>query len=177
MKLLSDYIMLFDNVMPVEICNEIIQMYENTDSTAKTMYREEGYTFERLEMDYNFCQGYANKILPYFEHYLNKVGMTEMLGIQAFEGVRINKYRKNSEDHFKTHIDSISAQTAMRYLYCLLYLNDNNGNTEFPTLGITVIPKAGTMLMFPPLWLYPHKALNPTDNDKYVLMTNLQFKN
>lgn len=176
MKMLSDYIMLFDNVMPPEICNEVIQMYEKADPDSKKMYREEGYTFERLEMDYNFCQGFAQKIIPYIDHYLKTVGMDQMLGIQAFEGVRINKYRKNSEDHFKTHIDSINSKTAMRYLYCLLYLNDNDGNTEFPTLGISVKPKAGAMLMFPPLWLYPHKALNPTDNDKYVLMTNLQYR-
>lgn len=175
MKMLSDYIMLFDNVMPVEICNEIIQMYDKAPQANKTKYDNEIYVFERLEMDYNFCQGYANKIIPYFEHYLEKVGMKEFLGIQAFEGVRINKYHKNSNERFETHIDSINQQTAKRYLYSLLYLNDNNGNTEFPTLDISVKPKVGSMLMFPPLWLYPHRALNPTDDDKYVLMTNLQF--
>ena len=61
--------------------------------------------------------------------------------------------------------------------YNILYLNDNDGCTEFPNLGIKVNPKAGRLLIFPPLWMYPHQGLPPTNNDKYIMMTYLHHTN
>ena len=56
------------------------------------------------------------------------------------------------------------------------YLNDveNGGETEF--LNVSIKPKAGTLVVFPPLWMFPHKGNAPISGSKYLLSTYLHYK-
>ena len=66
---------------------------------------------------------------------------------------------------------------AHRYMVLLWYLNDVNegGETRFPQLGHSVQARAGTLLMFPPYWMYQHEGVAPASGDKYILSTYLLF--
>jgi hypothetical protein len=56
------------------------------------------------------------------------------------------------------------------------YLNDvdNGGETVFEELFIR--PKLGTMIVFPPLWMFPHRGNPPISNLKYIMSTYLHYK-
>jgi prolyl 4-hydroxylase len=88
----------------------------------------------------------------------------------------IKRYRPNADERFQLHFDSIDA-VANRYLVFLWYLNDvtDGGETRFPDLGISVQPRVGRLLMFPPYWMYQHEAPPPRSGDKYILSTYLLF--
>ena len=49
------------------------------------------------------------------------------------------------------------------------------GETSFPTLGVTVSPMPGRMMVFPPLWLFPHAGMPPRDQAKYILHAYLWY--
>ena len=57
----------------------------------------------------------------------------------------------------------------------LFYLNDSDGETYFPEHDVTIHPKCGKVLVFPPTWEYPHAGLPPT-NTKYILSTYIHYE-
>ena len=57
----------------------------------------------------------------------------------------------------------------------LVYLNDNDGLTYFPEQDLTIEPRCGRILVFPPTWEYPHQGLAPTTT-KYILSTYIHYE-
>lgn len=88
----------------------------------------------------------------------------------------LKRYRAGTGESFQLHFDSIN-EVSDRYLVFLWYLNDvpKGGDTYFPELDIRVAPRAGTLLMFPPYWMFAHQGLPPEEGDKYILSTYLRF--
>ena len=62
---------------------------------------------------------------------------------------------------------------ANRLLTVLFYLNDveDGGETVFPHQGVTVKPKAGTCIVFPPYLTHRHYANSPKKHNKYIIST------
>jgi hypothetical protein len=77
---------------------------------------------------------------------------------------------------FDTHVDVQDYASARRYLAFLWYLNDveDGGKTVFT--GLTIAPKRGTLIVFPPLWMFPHKGEPPISGPKYILSGYLHYK-
>lgn len=88
----------------------------------------------------------------------------------------LKRYRKASGEQFQPHFDSIY-DVSNRFLVFLWYLNDvaSGGATRFPQLEVSVEPRRGRLLMFPPYWMYQHAGLPPESDDKYILSTYLLF--
>ena len=65
---------------------------------------------------------------------------------------------------------------AKRFLVFFLYLNDNEGGlTSFPEYDTMIQPKAGTLLMFPPLWTHKHIGHKPIKKPKYIIGSYLHY--
>ena len=69
---------------------------------------------------------------------------------------------------FYTHVDAIDAPSEWRKRSFVLYLNDDfdGGETTFTTAGVTVAPRTGYALSFPPF--VPHRAEPVKEGEKYV---------
>jgi hypothetical protein len=65
--------------------------------------------------------------------------------------------------------------TSRRFISFFWYLNDvaEGGETEF--VDLTIKPEAGKLVIFPPLWMFPHKGNPPISNEKYLLSTYLHY--
>ena len=57
------------------------------------------------------------------------------------------------------------------------YLNDveEGGSTEFTEFELAIQPKAGSLLIFPPFWMFPHKGNLLKTGKKYLLSTYLHY--
>ena len=57
------------------------------------------------------------------------------------------------------------------------YLNDvvDGGETEFAELDLKIQPEAGALIMFPPIWMFPHKGHLLNSGKKYLLSTYLLY--
>jgi hypothetical protein len=94
----------------------------------------------------------------------------------AYSDLILKRYRPGHSERFQLHFDAIN-HLANRYLVLLWYLNDvaSAGETRFPQLGLSIPPREGRLLMFPPYWMYQHEGLAPASGDKYIVSTYLLF--
>jgi len=66
--------------------------------------------------------------------------------------------------------------SARRFMTAMIYLNaPDGGETVFPNLGLSITPQPGRLIVFPPLWLFPHAGLPPLTRPKYILHTYLCY--
>lgn len=175
---LLDFVKVYDNVLDDQTCKRLIQEVEARPDEL-LLYDTPGYKFQQFNFNQSdlvpVAQQIATALVGYARHYFRQLNLNEYVDVQSFEEVRIKKYLKNSNYEFKPHVDVTDKATAVRYLVFIIYLNDNNGATTFENLNFSYTPKRGSMIVFPPLWLFPHAGTIPTDHDKYILMTSLHY--
>ena len=113
------------------------------------------------------------------EKYKNDCGVSEqqMPLTCVLEPVRMKRYLPNNHDEFRPHVDVNQKANCTRFLVMFLYLNDNEGGlTEFPEYDTMIQPKAGTVLMFPPMWTHLHAGRKVTgDTSKYIVGSYLHY--
>ena len=173
---LSDLIHVYPEAVSADNCNDIIEAVNSIPNAGK-LYDNDLYKFEQVNINQTIpelANEFASVVAGYATNYFKTLGVDRYIGLQSFEEVRVKKYIKG-DGEFRPHIDVDNLDSAKRYLVAILYLNDNNGVTDFPALGLSVPPKAGTLVMFPPMWMFPHSGTRPTDRDKYIMMTSLTY--
>ena len=173
---LTDLIHVYPGVFDPVDCKQIVRFVDESQASGKD-YNTNLYKFHQINVNEvlpDLAKQFASVVKGYSKHYFQSLGFDKYIQPQAFEEVRIKKYAKGVGE-FQTHIDVNDLDSAKRYLIGMLYLNDNDGATEFPNLGVSVTPVTGTLVMFPPMWMFPHCGKMPTNNDKYIMMTSLSY--
>lgn len=92
-------------------------------------------------------------------------------------GYQMQRYKKG-EGFYAEHVDGDPARCAERILALVIYLNDvdSGGGTYFRYQQATVQPQRGRVVIFPSTWLYPHEALVPVSDDKYMISTFIELQ-
>lgn len=182
MKQLTDYIKIYEDGIDKELCEDLVDFYENHESLTER-FDNNGYpSFTRLNLTHIAGSGELHErvlktLLKANDRYIEDLNIVEFPHKYAFEEMIIKKYNNDGIDHFGTHVDVTSHASAKRFLVFLFYLNDveEGGETGFPHLDIELKPKQGTVLIFPPLWLYKHYGKIPVSNTKYILTSYLHY--
>ena len=199
MDRLVDLIKVYDHDLGDEICDYLICHFEKSSSRHKKVFRNKtpnfteynltrhankndktkkiyDYLIKKLHQNaksyFNFVN---NKLIDLYpdDHIYSRSVFPNHYGIERF---RIKRYNTGGEDRFDTHVDVKDHSTARRFLSFFWYLNDveEGGETEFDDLIIK--PKKGTLVIFPPLWMFPHRGKPPISGSKYLLSTYLHYK-
>jgi prolyl 4-hydroxylase len=178
---LSDLVRVYPEAVDRETCQELIEQFDARPD-QHVIHTGEGYRFAELNVTQHWPEAHQlafQAILPHFEQYSRDLGLgaTQWPEHLAFEELRLKRYLANDSDEFEPHVDVMDHSTARRFLVAFLYLNDVKcgGETEFPLWGQAVRPKAGTLLMFPPLWPWLHAGRRPISGPKYILSTYLHY--
>lgn len=175
---LSDLIKVYPNVAPKDWCQTVISISKQHKFDH---HKTPGYEFFQISASQTKdLQSYSNQFLDAFcdiaEEYFKELDMYQFVsqtGFSMIEDVRIKRYFAKSSMGFDEHVDVVDHDSASRYLTGILYLNENDGDTIFRDL--IVKPSTGSMIVFPPMWMFPHKAKTPTDVDKYIMMSSLRY--
>ncbi len=79
--------------------------------------------------------------------------------------------RTEVDEGFDWHVD----EDGRRRLALIFYLNDDfdGGGTEFERQQLTIRPRRGSLLMFPPFWTHPHRGQPVTRGRKYIVTSFL----
>ena len=183
MENLVDYISIYDNSLSEEVCDFLIEIYENNFNSHQYIDQNNRPKFTQLNLTQlasknDDTKRMHNFLLNTIIHYKNKY--SEIIDSEsfpkkfAFEEIRIKKY-KIREDLFDWHVDVKDYSSSKRFLSFLWYLNDveDGGETKFSTFKIK--PKKGRLIVFPPLWMFPHSGMIPLSNHKYILSTYLHY--
>ena len=85
-------------------------------------------------------------------------------------GFRIQIYKKGT-GKINWHNDSgIITSYASRTISFMWYLNDVEDGGETKFLNGKITPEAGTLLIFPSTWTYPHRGEISISSDKYIII-------
>jgi hypothetical protein len=182
---LTEFIHIYDNCLDSDICDFLISFFEENayaqercDNNGKPNFYQFNLTENRQLSSrvINVHNLIVNKIFEYKNKYCNSFGDYIFPKRYTFEQIRIKKYNPGGTDRFDTHVDVENIDTSIRFLSFLWYLNDVDigGNTVFK--GISVNPKKGTLIMFPPLWMFPHCGEPPISGPKYIMSSYLHYK-
>lgn len=181
---ISDYIRLYPNIIPKDVCDHIIQSFEvnNKHVDYKSILNDkmkfESLNISALENFKEIEKIFFQTVKQLFHDYKKSLDLSveQMPDSYGVEEIRIKKYYK-SDGYFKRHVDVRDYDSAKRFLGCFAYLNDCDGGTRFYTQEeeFIVPAKTGTMVMFPPLWMFPHEGVMPTNNNKYFIGTYLHY--
>lgn len=172
----SKFIQTVEDTLSNSECEHLIDLFDRPlhRNTADGQWSE--ITVPEIERTAPCPFGKA--ALPeYVAHYNKQVGLTLPVPCTSnTEEFRIKRYQPRMGDEFRVHHDA-KGFYCNRYLVLLWYLNDvaEGGETVFPDLGVSIKPKAGRLLMFPPHWMFQHAGLPPISNDKYILSTYLLY--
>jgi len=182
---LNDFIHTYENSLELDICDFLISLFEQVpdkqeryENEGKPNFTQFNLTENReLTTEINQVHNHIiKKIFEYRDLYYEFVDKRVFPEEHALEQFRIKKYNPGGEDRFDTHVDVTNYESSRRFLSFMWYLNDveSGGETTFKDLSIQ--PKKGTLLIFPPLWMFPHKGIPPLSGPKYIMSAYLHYK-
>ena len=185
-----EYIYEARDIIPRTLCEEIIEKFENDPDkktggvgVGKTVVVEEvkktvdltiadkpGWESVYDQLEHLLATG----IYRYFEYLFHG----PFAGVGCFirntfsgdvdnidmTGLQIQRYGVG--DFFDWHVDSVSGVN--RIFAFIIYLNDNDGCTEFLN-GKKVKPEPGKIVFFPTTWTYPHRGEEIKVGTKYII--------
>ena len=174
-----DYCLKINDAIPEDICDEIINIFDSSEK--KSRLERGGYP----NWTYLFTQDIENEhkdlinkkiteqcqnVLLSYKKYLGEYGNYFNSHDFNWEGANIKCYQGGTDDKYGYHADVSSLSTSKRFLAMIWYLNDNfdGGETVFyPDCKIK--PAKGSVLVFPPFWMYPHCGKPVLKGKKYIL--------
>jgi hypothetical protein len=184
---LTDLIRVVDGALDADTCAEIIRLFE--EDPEQQFQRGRQNTWIEYLVTRNPRAAWraverrlVDNMLEHLRSYteLPAASMLTHKAPRAFEHLKIKKYLAGQAQphHFPLHVDAFDHKTSVRVLAYVWYLNDvvEGGETVFPALGRRIAPRAGRLLMMPPMWMYAHAGEPPVSNDKYIVTSYLNLQ-
>lgn len=182
---LNDFIHVYEDAIESQYCEKLVEYFEENKDSHERINQNKVPNFTQLnltqhskdnkEID-NLHSYLIARTFNYRDQYYEFVDSRCFPKQHHFEEFRIKKYIANTEDQFDTHVDVTDYASARRYLSFLWYLNDVEDGGETVFLDMTIKPKCGSLVIFPPLWVFPHRGCVAKSNDKYILSTYLHYR-
>jgi Rps23 Pro-64 3,4-dihydroxylase Tpa1-like proline 4-hydroxylase len=178
---LEDYIKVFDDILPEEFCDEIINEYKNTDEWKFTSISAESKVDKNIRnctsiliSNHQLNSSIRKKIDESLFEYSKKCVKNYSDLFPNFEinidtGYELLKY--DTGGFYVQHTDSFKEQ--QRSVSCSFILNDDYGGGEFAFFNREMIVKAakGSVIMFPSNFMYPHEIMPVLDGTRYSIIT------
>jgi len=184
MNNLINYILVLENIVSNELCDDILNEYENsnewldTTTSPKTLINKKirnctslGMSFDIIiEKNKNIRKNLDNKVFECAKEAIKKYNEKFKYALISKDtGYELLKYKKGG--FYTQHVDSFTNMP--RTISCSFALNDNfkGGEFSFFNNSITYSLKKGSAIMFPSNFLYPHAVLPVTDGTRYSIIT------
>lgn len=184
MASLNSLIQIYEDSLEENVCDFLISSFENLPDKQERVDNDSKPSFDQLNLtecsklskELAEAHNYViQKVFKYRNEYYEMVDKRVFPEEHAFEQFRIKRYTVAS-DQFDTHVDVQDYASARRFLTFMWYLNDVEDGGETRFVDMMIKPKKGNLLVFPPLWMFPHAGLIPVSGPKYILNTYLHYK-
>lgn len=183
---LRDFIRVYDGALSAGQCGELLAAFEQLQeyqerNGAGIRPALEASAWSELDLGAHGGIGikalFLEQVQRYHQIYNADLGMSLPISpVRRLAQLIMKRYRVGSDERFQLHFDALG-EVANRYLVFLWYLNDveEGGETQFPDIGVSVAPRTGRLVVFPPYWMFQHAGLPPRSGDKYILSTYLLY--
>lgn len=187
MKHTGEFIMPISDALPKDVCERLITKFEAHPEEDTTLRDTEFYKFRELEIT-NLEEFESEKeILMHsasglLAHYKKELDINFFPSNYVLEGLRMKKYDPDNGDQFDWHVDVGNSSSCKRFMVVFWYLNtvEEGGYTAFDWNQddencAYVEAQEGSALLFPPMWMYPHKGVAPKSGPKYIVSTYAHY--
>jgi hypothetical protein len=174
----------YPNTYEKEYCEEIIKHF-NVMARNKVTYNQNNlevnqdnrivfdwaHTQSQYHYDYNLCDYFYKKLHDtYTEQYMEKYQMLKQSEQHSPKGMSIQKSLPHQGYH-AWHAEAADIGSSSRVMNYMLYLNDveEGGETEFLYQGVKLKPTAGSLVIFPTSYMYPHRGNPIYKGEKYII--------
>tara|TARA_B100001094_G_scaffold320954_1_gene367957 strand:- start:137 stop:679 length:543 start_codon:yes stop_codon:yes gene_type:complete len=171
------YIMNYSDVVPDELCKEIIGCTD-TVFTPSTYSNHKGKvkSEERVRMDEFWVRKdgiFYDRLKVCFEKVISRYSVDfPLFSVHKITDFRINRYAEGG--FMSKHIDNIHHSHGQEYGFpqvsVLLYLNDDYEGGEFKVADKLIYPEAGSGIIFPSNFMYPHEAEVVTKGTRWSIV-------
>ena len=184
MKTFDDLIHVNPNALSKKVCKDIIKRFKKDDrkkqggviGKSKEVKKSVDLRISNLE-DWKDIDNILFKSSDdNLKEYLDKIEVDDKIFFNMDTlrdtGYLVKRYKPG--DYFNWHSDRNYENGWSRVVACVWYLNDitEGGYTEFAH-GRKIYPKTGQLIMFPASWTFPHRAVTPKVDTKYVITSFL----
>jgi hypothetical protein len=178
---LDDFIGVWDNVLPLVACKDLIENFERITNADNSIVIEGKNKFETgtlgrkdqaIVLDYHHPQ--AQEIYKFlgacFEEYSQEYSQLTALDLVSSQ-IKMQKTPPSGGYHV-WHYENENWEVANREVAWMIYLNDipeGQGETEFLFQKLRVQPKAGRVVLWPAGMTHVHRGNTVFDTNKYIL--------
>jgi hypothetical protein len=180
---IENYIKVYNNIINDDLCNTIVEEYENSEEWENIS--------ERYDVYHNSERNYDILTISIMESILKNVEKRkkidemiyeaiskskelyekefEYLNIQVDTGFDLLRYKKNF--FYSQHTDDF--KDGQRSIACSIQLNENYEGGEFAFFDRKILlkPEKSSIIMFPSNFMYPHEILPVTEGTRYSMVT------
>ena len=181
---IKDYILVLKNIIPENLCDDILNEYKNSDEWLITkvgpdaQIEKETRNCTSLEMSLdttikknkNIRKNLDDKVFECTKNAIKKYNEKfKYAFISKDTGYELLKYEKGG--FYKQHVDSFT--NTPRTISCSFTLNNDFKGGEFSFFNNEIIYKLkkGSAIMFPSNFLYPHSVLPIIQGTRYSIVT------
>ena len=186
----NEFIGIYDESVPVELCNEFVENYEEAkknrtiidcsvknktgilDQMSPHARKDEvAYVAPIMSSIYPIppVRTYFNFLSECFKSYRERYGI-EFSGVIYNDVFKIHKVRK-SEGYHKWHYEKSAGEVMDRMMAYMTYLEvpKKGGETEFLHQSLRVDPIVGRTLIWPAGFTHMHRGNPPLDGEKLYI--------
>ena len=187
---MKSYITVYEDVLPHNFCEDTILKFEQNTEHEQELTEWGNRRFMEINITNNNNWEKENDVMvrtikQLWRRYVDEhkiildLQFPKTFGIEQF---RMKRYLPNGIDQFSFHTDVGSYASSRRFLSFLFYLNtvQDGGMTKFsyspditPFASIPAVQ--GRVLIFPPLWTYPHWGEKVVSGPKYIISGYLHY--
>lgn len=144
------------NSITNELCEDIIEIYNNTSDKNYIQYSSE---FSKIK------KYLINVLKQYLLAYKKKINTCKIFN---FNFDLCNFIIEDSKSHNNIHyLHKFSKTTPHHFIY-IWFLNDYDGQIIFFN-DYKIIPKMGLFLLFPISWCFPYEELIKLNENRYII--------
>lgn len=184
-KITDKYVYIDENSLSPDICENIINKFNNNPSNKRKGVCGGGYntnikcstdfTISHCNEDwkdiYSILLSNLHNSITNYENQINNNIYSHFINTYLKSTVfQLQHYKKNN-GKFTYHTDSRFdfEKKEERKLVYMWYLNDVDVGGETDFIDFNIKPTTGKLVLFPSTWTYPHCANIPISNDKYII--------
>lgn len=188
----SDFIGVFPEAIPKDICKRVIDTHTRLDQLGNVRGGQTGMgelkkakhsrdvELSRFAMAQEVLTDLNVHLRAAYELYQQKYWVVnEMMARYEVTAWQVQKYEATERGGYHNfHHETSGRQTMARVMTYVLYLNDikEGGETEFLFQNIRVKPETGKLVYFPAYFTHVHRG-NPvlSNQDKYIMTGWMEF--
>jgi hypothetical protein len=183
----NTFIYEIDNALPVALCDDMVERFE-----AHTEQHHQGRIGQGTDVA-DTIKISTDLRISSFDNW-NDVdaalfaSMSKVVGqlAEEYPFFAVNEFRDsgyqiqrtNEGEFYHWHIDGGPGVFSQRQLVAIWYLNDvpgPGGTTDFAIQDVSIQPRKGKMVIFPPFWTHIHRNATLEKGVKYIATTWLSF--